>query len=169
MNGGVVASDLHRDDCVGDGRYELRLARLACYQAKSACTSIDPSNSEAAELHRIEAVYSSAALGRAATLLRAIHLELIPACRAANFIGTAFRPLAPTSHPAIATLLAAVRLPDHGPEHSQNILECQFRALSIDYYIEDDKWFSEASIERSPLGTSAALLYQVRLLYSSCF
>jgi hypothetical protein len=52
------------------------------------------------------------------TSLRAIHLELIPACRPASFIGTPLRPLAPPGHPAIAALFAAVALPCHGSDHS---------------------------------------------------
>jgi hypothetical protein len=52
------------------------------------------------------------------TPLRAIHLELIPTCRPASFIGTPLRPLAPPGHPAIAALFAAVALPSHGSDHS---------------------------------------------------
>jgi hypothetical protein len=58
------------------------------------------------------------ALRRTTTSFRAIHLELIPTCRAARFIGAALRSLAPAGHPAIATLLAAIALSEYSPEHS---------------------------------------------------
>ena len=99
--------------------------RGAARQAERLWTSIDPSDSDEPALRRPEAALRLAALRWPATLFRAVHLELIPACRAAGFIGAAFRSLAPTSHPAIATLLAAVGLSDHGPEHNQNTRECQ--------------------------------------------
>jgi hypothetical protein len=110
-----------------------------------------------------------AALRRAATLLRAIYFELIPARRAASLIGAAFRSLAPTRHPAIATLLAAEGLSDHGPEHTENLLECQFWGRPNDHRIENNKWSSEAFVWRGIWSTSAAVDDQAGIHVSGSF